>query len=96
MKSIKIGLGALILGLSAVGCDEIDNTIDCAQVCSAYADCFDSSFDVDRCTDRCEDEADRDEDFEDALESCESCIEGQSCGEATFMCGADCVGIIIP
>ena len=79
-------------GLTA--CESVDNAIDCGQVCTTYSDCFDSEYDVEACTDDCEAEASEDDDFENKLESCESCIEDQSCTEATFSCAGSCIGIV--
>lgn len=76
------------------GCSTVDDTIDCAQVCSAYSDCFDSDYDVSTCTSECEEKADNDSNFENVLEACEDCIEDQSCAEATFACGAPCSNIV--
>lgn len=94
MKLFQIGFIALTFGSMAVGCDSVDNAIDCSQVCSAYADCFDSDYDVDACTDSCEADAKDDDSYENKLEACEACIEDLSCGEATFECGGDCINIV--
>ena len=82
---------------SVVGCsaaDEVSNTIDCGQVCARYSDCFDADYDVEGCTDRCENSADASEDKERRLEMCDACIDDRSCGDATFNCADDCVGIV--
>lgn len=84
--------------LAAVGCseakDEITNTANCRDVCERYQDCFREEFDTDACTDRCEDDADASENREERLESCESCIDDESCASGTFKCGAQCAGVI--
>lgn len=84
----------LCVGLGAMGCKAIDDTIDCSQVCSAYADCFDSDLDVGACTDTCEDNASESENFDDMLEECEACIEGRDCVESTISCTDDCIGVV--
>jgi hypothetical protein len=97
-KSFKISLFTVLGFVSLVGCseavDEVSNTIDCHSVCERYQSCFDSDYDVEGCTDRCENEADADEQREARLERCDACIEDRSCGDATFNCTDDCVGIV--
>jgi hypothetical protein len=90
-----LGLGA---GLTTSGCggeagEEIDNTVDCAQICNRYQDCFDSSYDVSSCTDTCEDNADVNQDFENKKEACDSCIDDKACAES-FPCANECGGIV--
>jgi hypothetical protein len=91
---LLIGLGA---GFATSGCgeaaDEVDNTVDCAQICHRYSDCFDSNYDVSGCTDECEDNADIDQTFENKKESCDSCIDDKACSES-FPCATQCSGIV--
>ena len=97
---VKLGLSLAIAvaPFGLVGCsdtvDDVSNHIDCHQVCQRYADCFKSDYDVDGCTDKCKDSADDDAARERKLEMCDSCIEDRSCGEATFKCADDCLGIV--
>lgn len=79
----------------AIGCsnpiDEIDELVDCANICDRYRDCYDESYDASACRDRCEGLTDSDP---NAADSCDACLDDRSCVEATFTCGPDCVGII--
>lgn len=75
--------------LVALGCgDELDDTLDCGNVCDTYSDCV-TNIDVTACTDSCEDRADADPNVEAQLEICDSCVEDQACAEIEG-CWADC------
>jgi hypothetical protein len=88
----------LAFGFSALGCDgggRVDNRLDCKQICDRYAECFDDDFDVAECKSDCRDSANDDADFEDKVDACSDCLDGdQSCAKDTLSCSTDCVGII--
>jgi hypothetical protein len=98
----KFWIGAcLCVGLVAgYGCDDennpveaIDESIDCAAICDKYQECFDTDYDVDECEASCDARAD-DPDHLDQEQVCSDCIDDLSCGDATFSCTDDCVGIV--
>jgi len=94
MKSlIAIGL-AFVLAAGCSADDEIDEEIDCGQICNRYADCIDEDYDVSECQDRCENNADADPDFARDTDDCENCLDDRSCTGATFGCAAECVAIV--
>jgi hypothetical protein len=72
--------------LGAGGCDEFDESIDCATVCDRYRDCFDQTYDVGACEDRCENRADDIAGYENAVDACEDCIGVNSCLSQVFNC----------
>lgn len=81
-----------------VGCaddviEDIDESTDCDIICDRYQECFDSDYDTDACYDRCTDRADE-MSSRDQEDECESCIDDRSCGEATFACATECIGIV--
>jgi hypothetical protein len=80
-----------LLVVAPLGCD-IDDILDCAQICNHKQECLDSSYDVSNCIDVCEDFADLSEENERRLEACEECIEDRACVE-TVGCFEDCPGI---
>jgi hypothetical protein len=91
MKTLLIASAfTTLVTLGILGCDEADETIDCAQICSKYNDCIDDDVDQTECIDQCEDKADRNDDAADAVDDCENCLDGTSCVEATFQCGIQC------
>ncbi len=75
------------------GCGAVDKVLDCNHVCTKYKDCFDSSYDVAACTGRCNSNSDS-ADFRTKANSCNACIEGQSCTGAAFGCATQCVGVV--
>jgi hypothetical protein len=78
---------------AVVGCDDIDRSFDCNQICDKYRDCFNSSYDVEGCADRCEENAEDSEDFDSHADDCENCLDERSCSE-TFSCVDECVFIV--
>lgn len=96
MKAFFVVAGLTAAGLIAGtgGCaDEIDEAVDCAQVCQRYDDCIDEDYDVTECVDRCEQRADEDERFADRADACEACLDERSCAES-FPCVDECLGIV--
>jgi hypothetical protein len=87
--------GLFVLGSAGCSTDEIENRITCADVCNRYQECFDDDYDVSACVDRCEDDATADEEKEQRLETCEACIDDESCASALFECSTDC-GQFVP
>jgi hypothetical protein len=91
----------LCLGLAgSYGCDSEDNpiedaqeSVECTGICDKYQECFDSDYDTDKCEDNCKRRAD-DPDHLDQEERCSTCIDEKSCGDATFSCADDCIGIV--
>jgi len=94
-------VACLCVGLfGAVSCSEdndpieqIDEAMDCAEICDRYQECFDSDYDVDSCQDKCEERVD-DPDNRDQEEACSECIDEASCTGAAFSCATDCLGIV--
>jgi hypothetical protein len=88
------GASLLLAGLFAVNCDSVDAAFDCQQVCTRYRDCYDSSYNVDNCRSSCRSRAANDPSVRQAADTCESCIDGQSCLSAPFTCGSSCSNIV--
>lgn len=82
-----------MLGLSAVGCDSVDNAIDCDGICSRYRDCFDSGYDTGACASRCRSNS-KDKAYEAKVNSCNACIDAHSCTGAAFSCADDCSSVV--
>ena len=85
---------AALLPTLLLSCSAVEDALNCRQVCEKYQECFDSDYDVGECVDACTDEAAEDDDYSRRVDVCESCIDGLSCGEATFDCATNCVGIV--
>ena len=91
-------LAASLLGIASCSEDndpieQADEASDCNDICEKYQECFDTDYNTDSCQDRCEARAD-DPDHRDQEERCSDCIDDLSCGDATFSCADDCLGIV--
>lgn len=86
---IKTCSAVLIVGfglLTASGCDEINEALDCEQMCEKMKSCIDDDIDVSDCSERCEDRVD-DNALADKLDACTDCLdEGVSCREVAHEC----------
>lgn len=76
------------------GCDKLDRALDCADICSRYADCYNVDYDVGACERRCRDRANTDRYFSDQADACETCLDDRSCA-GSDVCADDCA-IIVP
>ena len=85
---------ALLLGNLAIGCEDAENLISCADVCEKYKSCLDEDYDVTSCTTSCEDTANDNADRQKQLDDCHACIEDRSCGGAVFSCTTECATVI--
>lgn len=79
-KKIQGLVGLALLGLIFVLPTSCADTVDCFRACNAYSDCV-ADIDVTECTDICEDRADASQATEDALATCDACLEDRSCQE---------------
>jgi hypothetical protein len=80
-----LALGVL---LSAGGCSDIGEAIDCDQMCNQLQVCVDGDLDVERCADRCEDKAD-DNSLRSELDDCTDCLDQDyACAEIPEHCPA--------
>lgn len=84
---------ASLVVAAVVGCNEIDRTFDCNQICDRWRDCVDDNYNTAACADRCEDNAANQAAFDQKADDCENCLDDRTCGES-IGCTADCVGIV--
>ena len=81
----------VLASLGGAGCvQEIDQAVDCANLCGRYADCYDSSYDRGACRDRCNEFVDNDE---RAANDCDTCLDDRACTES-FACSDECFGLL--
>jgi hypothetical protein len=90
MISLKTTLSLFVLtcglAVSASGCSEIAEAIDCNQMCSQIERCIDDDLDVQDCAERCEDRV-ADNTLADKLDACTDCLDrGYSCSEVNDEC----------
>lgn len=78
MRAIVLG----VLALCAVTCSDVEELIECHQICDRYQECKTSGFDVNACRSRCEDRADRDAEYARRVNECDACLERRACGES--------------
>jgi hypothetical protein len=93
-RLIPAAILALLLGNSALGCSDAENTVSCAQVCDKYKSCINSDYDVTSCTTQCEDKANDSASRQKQLDDCDSCIQDRSCTGAVFSCTTECATVI--
>ena len=83
----------------AMGCNpatEIDESVDCRDVCDRYRSCFNASYDTAACRNRCEGLVDADGGRPRAANDCDTCMDDRSCVSAVFTCQVPCAGTRIP
>lgn len=88
---------ALVLSLTALGCDaatEVDESVDCSDLCNRYQSCYDTNYDVAACRDRCEGLVDADGGRPRAANDCDTCLDDRSCVSSAFTCNTECAGLI--
>ena len=86
-------LAAVVGFVGAGGCDEVQNSYNCSDLCNRYQDCFDSAYDTSACTTRCENLAGVGQNFHDRANACQNCLNDNSCAGATYS-RPDCAGIV--
>jgi hypothetical protein len=74
--------------------NEVDRTLDCGELCDRYSDCV-TDIDVTECTDHCEDQADIHPNIEQAVDTCEDCLDDRSCSEQAA-CVSSCELVPVP
>ena len=86
-------LAAIVSFVGAGGCDDVQNAWNCSDLCNRYQSCFDTSYDTGACRNRCEDLANNSQNFDERANSCQNCMNDNSCAAATFSCPV-CAGIV--
>lgn len=88
----------LVAAPFAIGCEnpitEIDESVDCMDVCERYRSCFDNDYDTATCRDRCEGLVDADGGRPRAANDCDTCMDDRSCASSVFACTTECAGIL--
>lgn len=92
----------LVLALPVVavlgGCRDpimqIDQSVDCRDVCERYRMCYDVSYDTAACRNRCEGFVHGDGGHSSAADDCDMCMDATSCATAVFSCSTRCAGIL--
>jgi hypothetical protein len=81
--------------LCATGCiaTEVDQSVDCRDVCDRYSTCYNASYDTAACRNRCEGFVDTDG-HSQAANACDACMDDTSCAAAVFTCSTECSGIL--
>jgi len=71
---------SILLGVA--GCGEVEERIDCRDICTDYEACAGDEFDVMDCVDQCEDEP------HSQIDDCDACLDsdGVECGECIPYC----------
>jgi hypothetical protein len=90
---VGVVVAAMLSFVGAGGCDEAQNAFNCTDLCNRYRDCFDHSYDTGSCSSRCQDNANSNQNFDERANSCQNCMNDNSCAAATFSCPS-CAGIV--
>lgn len=79
LKNFALFFG-LALGLTA--CGEVEEFIDCRDICTDYEACAGDGYDVSECVDRCEDQP------QGEIDECDACLdsEGMTCSDCSLAC----------
>ena len=91
MRNILSFMLASSVVLSAGCIAEIDERVDCNNLCNRYQSCFDSAYDTAACRTRCQtlvDGADP-----SAANQCDACLGAESC-VGSFTCADECYGLL--
>jgi hypothetical protein len=95
-KLNSIAFAVLTSLAAACGSDDpitaIDRTTDCSDICSRYKDCIQSDYDVDSCSEDCRDMVS--DEGTKKIDTCEECLDGNSCTGSVFNCTSECAGIV--
>ncbi|HEY1097921.1 MAG TPA: hypothetical protein VGF99_03295 [Myxococcota bacterium] len=67
---------------------------DCRQICEKYEDCVDDDTDIDDCTADCVENSVESDNFQEEVDNCEECLDGESCIESVFGCSSECGEVI--
>ena len=90
---VGLGLGVLVAFGGAGGCDSVQNEFNCTDLCNRYQSCFDKSYDTSTCSSRCTSAANNNQNFDQQANSCQNCMNQNSCAGAALACPS-CTGIV--
>jgi hypothetical protein len=92
MNSLLRALSVFALAASGLlvsaGCSEVNEALDCNDMCEEMKRCIDGDIDVHDCAERCEDKVE-DSALADKVDACTDCLENDySCSEVVDHCAA--------
>jgi hypothetical protein len=91
-------LSSIVVALGIAGCQDpimqIDQSVDCHDVCERYRSCYDTSYDTGACQNRCENYVHGDGGHGSAADACDMCMDDTSCASAAFTCSSACANIL--
>jgi hypothetical protein len=90
---VGAALAAIVSFVGAGGCDETQNAYNCSDLCNRYRDCFDQTYDTSACSSRCQTQANNSQNFDERANSCQNCLNENSCAGAALTCPS-CAGIV--
>jgi hypothetical protein len=93
----KALLSAIAMIAALSGCSngpiaEIDEEVDCANICDRYRDCYNASYDTAACRNRCQGVVDGGDSAR--ADMCDACLDSSTCIGAAFGCATECQGIL--
>lgn len=95
---LSLTLSLLTLFLGIAGCQDpimqIDQSVDCHDVCERYRSCYNTSYDTAACRTRCEGYVHGDGGNSSAADVCDMCMDDTSCATALFSCNTQCAHIL--
>ena len=97
MRYVSVAL-FLTTSLFGLGCSnpitEIDESVDCQDICDRYRSCYDADYDTGACRGRCEALVDADGGRPGAADDCDACMNDRDCTTTAFACSVECAGIV--
>lgn len=84
---LRTFLLSLSLAFGLAACGEVEEFVDCADICGDYEDCLGDDFDRSECIDRCEEQP------QNQIDTCDACLDGD--GDQCIDCTAACAPLAI-
>lgn len=78
--------------LVTYGCDELEESLDCVDICRQIHGCVDSKLDEDRCETSCHSKIDQDVALRDRATDCRDCMAYRTCAQVSSDC-SDCANV---
>lgn len=89
-KILTVGI-CLFVSAFALGCSNVEDIIECTDVCESYDGCVAEDVDVTECIDACESYGDVSDANRDQIVLCDDCLDTMGCSAD---CNAQCSGVI--
>lgn len=84
LQTLFLGTGMIVASAASLNAcaDDVEEVVDCTDICETVEDCGNENFDVTECVNSCEEQP------QEEIDTCDACLDdNDTCSECLIECG---------